>query len=106
MFSLFLQLCLAALCSAAPIADDFTTLNSNATQYGTGGGIIGFIVLVLDILVWIEVLKSSRPVSHKLLWSVLVFVFPIGGIIIYWLLSDRQKWNNGNGYEAIVDETR
>ena len=128
MFSLFLQLCLAALCSAAPIADDFTTLNSNATQYGTGGGIIGFIVLVLDILVWskrtlypchhrntqhanansflVEVLKSSRPVSHKLLWSVLVFVFPIGGIIIYWLLSDRQKWNNGNGYEAIVDETR
>eukprot|EP00920_Eleutheroschizon_duboscqi_P023097 GHVT01056897.1.p3 GENE.GHVT01056897.1~~GHVT01056897.1.p3 ORF type:complete len:120 (+),score=15.36 GHVT01056897.1:103-462(+) len=76
MFSLFLHLCLAALCSAAPIADDFTTLNSNATQYGTGGGIIGFIVLVLDILVWIEVLKSSRPVSHKLLWSVLVFVFP------------------------------
>ena len=56
MFSLVLQLCLAALCSAAPIADDFTTLNSNATQYGTGGGIIGFIVLVLDILVW-----SKRP---------------------------------------------
>ena len=132
MFSLFLQLCLAALCSAAPIADDFTTLNSNATQYGTGGGIVSFIVLVVDILVWrkrtpisrppptantihnvltrasflVEVLKSSRPVSHKLLWSVLVFVFPIGGIIIYWLLSDRQKWNNGNGYEAIVDETR
>jgi hypothetical protein len=81
---------------------------------------------VLDILVWskscsfpnpqrarktltfhlVEVLKSSRPVSHKLLWSVLVFIFPIGGIVIYWLLSDRQKWNNGNGYEAIVEETR
>jgi hypothetical protein len=54
----------------------------------------------------VEVLKSSRPVSHKLLWSVLVFIFPIGGIVIYWLLSDRQKWNNGNGYEAIAEETR
>lgn len=53
MFNLLLQLCLAALCHAAPIADDsFSALNSNATQYGTGGGIVGFIVLVLDILVW------------------------------------------------------
>merc|ERR1712113_1237490 len=94
MFNLFLQLCLAALCSAAPI-----TAQDATTQYGAGGGVIGFIVLVLDILVWIEVLKSSRPVSHKLLWSVLVFIFPIGGLILYWLLSDRQKWNNGNGYE-------
>jgi hypothetical protein len=122
MFNLFLQLCLAALCSAAPI-----TAQDATTQYGAGGGVIGFIVLVLDILVWskscsfpeslqpcremltshlVEVLKSSRPVSHKLLWSVLVFIFPIGGIVIYWLLSDRQKWNNGNGYEAIVEETR
>ena len=122
MFNLFLQLCLAALCSAAPI-----TAQDATTQYGAGAGVIGFIVLVLDILVWskscsfpeslqpcremltshlVEVLKSSRPVSHKLLWSVLVFIFPIGGIVIYWLLSDRQKWNNGNGYEAIVEETR
>ena len=53
MFNLLLQLCLAALCYAAPIADDsFSTTGSNATQYGTGGGIVGFIVLILDILVW------------------------------------------------------
>jgi hypothetical protein len=64
MFSLFLQLCLAALCSAAPIADDFTTLNSNATQYGTGGGIVGFIVLVLDILVWSKSRSHAIPPRH------------------------------------------
>jgi hypothetical protein len=65
MFSLFLQLCLAALCSAAPIADDFTTLNSNATQYGTGGGIIGFIVLVLDILVWSKQASPKKKEEKK-----------------------------------------
>lgn len=27
-------------------------MGSNAQQFGTGGGIVGFIVLVLDILVW------------------------------------------------------
>jgi hypothetical protein len=52
MFNIFLQLCLAALCYAAPIADEtFSTMDST-TQYGAGGGIVGFIVLVLDILVW------------------------------------------------------
>lgn len=59
MFSLFLQLCLAALAFAAPIADETMTATwSNAQQYGTGGGIIGFIVLALDIIVW------SKSQSH------------------------------------------
>jgi hypothetical protein len=51
----------------------------------------------------VEVLKSNRPPLHKLLWSVLVFLFPIGGVIIYWLFSDRAKWNSGaGGYEPIA----
>jgi hypothetical protein len=69
MFSLFLHLCLAALCSAAPIADDFTTLNSNATQYGTGGGIVGFIVLVLDILVWSKQPPQNLTKSSPRPWQ-------------------------------------
>lgn len=49
----FLQLWLATLAFAAPIAsDEFSTTAADPWQYGTGGGIIGFIILVLDILVW------------------------------------------------------
>ncbi|KAF2773991.1 hypothetical protein EJ03DRAFT_370819 [Teratosphaeria nubilosa] len=105
MFSVFLQLCLAALTFAAPIADgQATVMGMNpAQQYGTGGGVLGFIVLILDIIVWVEVLKSNRPPSHKILWSLLVFLFPVVGVIIYWLFSDRQKWNAGaGGYEPIA----
>ncbi|KAJ1333317.1 PLDc N-terminal domain-containing protein [Microdochium nivale] len=98
--SLFLQLLLAVFAYAAPIADEISATAADPWQYGTGGGIIGFIVLVLDILVWIEVLKSNRPVSHKLLWAVLVFIFPIGGIVIYWLFSNRSAHNSG-GYEPL-----
>lgn len=55
MFSLFLQLCLAALTLAAPIDNDPTfTIQADAWQYGTGGGILGFIVLVIDVLAWSE----------------------------------------------------
>lgn len=51
--SIFLQLCLAAFVAAAPIADDtMTVAKATPWQYGTGGGIVGFIVLVLDIIVF------------------------------------------------------
>jgi len=48
----------------------------------------------------VEVIKSNRPASHKLLWSLLVFIFPIGGLLIYWLFSNRESYNSG-GYETL-----
>lgn len=51
--SILLQLCLASLALAAPAAQDLTaTTSGNTWQYGTGGGVIGFIVLILDIIVF------------------------------------------------------
>ena len=50
ILSLFVQLCLVALTYAAPIME--TTTVDNSITFGTGGGIIGFIVLILDIIVW------------------------------------------------------
>ncbi|KAI0474099.1 hypothetical protein GGR56DRAFT_564838 [Xylariaceae sp. FL0804] len=101
-FSALLQLALAALALAAPIADEaFSTAAAAAPwQYGTGGGIIGFIILILDIIVWIEVLRSNRPASHKLLWCLLVLVFPLVGIVVYWLFSNRAAHSSG-GYEPV-----
>lgn len=53
LFAFLLQLCFAA---AAPIANDEATIlgMSPQQQYGAGGGVLGFIVLVLDIIVWSE----------------------------------------------------
>jgi hypothetical protein len=77
-FALVLQMCLAGLALAAPIpmnADGTVSVAENTWQYGAGGGVFGFIVLILDILVFsaftlfpflsIPILKapplSSRP---------------------------------------------
>jgi len=79
-----------------------TSSHGNAWKYGSGGGVIGFIVLILDIIVFLEVLKSNRPASHKLLWCLVVFLFPIGGLILYWLFSNRAAHTGSGGYEAIV----
>ncbi|KAK2017507.1 hypothetical protein LZ32DRAFT_523091 [Colletotrichum eremochloae] len=99
-----LQLCFALLAVAAPVSDPAlgTAAHGNTWQYGTGGGILGFVVLVLDIIVFMEVLQSNRPVSHKVLWCLVVFLFPIVGMVIYWLFSNRAAHNSRSGYEAVA----
>lgn len=59
-FAVVLQLCLASLALAAPLVDETVSAKTagNTWQYGTGGGIIGFIILILDIMVWS---KHSPP---------------------------------------------
>ncbi|KAL1798974.1 hypothetical protein ACET3X_003011 [Alternaria dauci] len=94
VLSLLLQLSMFMLAEAAPI----TVQSAKPWQAGTGGGIIGFIVLVLDIIAWIEIFKSNRPVPNKVLWALVVFLFPVVGMIIYYLFSNRQAHNT---YEPI-----
>ncbi|KAH7125626.1 hypothetical protein B0J11DRAFT_434071 [Dendryphion nanum] len=91
-----LNICLCLCVQAAPIS----ATSAKPWQAGTGGGIIGFIVLVLDIIAWIEIFKSNRPTVNKVIWALIVFLFPVVGMIIYYLFSDREKHNSG-GYEAI-----
>lgn len=68
--NIFLQLCLATLALAAPMAGEITAAgHGDAWQYGTGGGIIGFVVLVLDIIVFSKsspALPSPRSVCNVL----------------------------------------
>ncbi|KAH6887085.1 hypothetical protein B0T10DRAFT_563306 [Thelonectria olida] len=99
----FLQLWLATLALAAPLASEGVSATAaKPWHYGTGGGIIGFIVLILDIIVWIEVLQSSRPPMHKLLWCLGVFIFPVVGVIIYFFFSNRKGNARGAGYEPVA----
>ncbi|KAI1082271.1 hypothetical protein F5B20DRAFT_30009 [Whalleya microplaca] len=99
MFLIILQLCLATFAFAAPVANDEMAIASTAPwQYGTGGGIIGLIILVLDIIVFIEVLKSNRPATDKLIWCLVVFFFPVVGMFIYFLFSNRKAHNT---YEPL-----
>ncbi|MGD9536859.1 MAG: PLDc N-terminal domain-containing protein [Alphaproteobacteria bacterium] len=51
-----------------------------------GGGILGFIVLVLDIWAIITILGSNASPVAKLLWCLLIIFFPLVGLII-WLIA-------------------
>ncbi len=53
------------------------------------GGLIGLIIFILDIIAIVEVLKSSRDTLSKLLWILLVLFFPLGGLVLYYLLGRK-----------------
>jgi hypothetical protein len=97
--SIILQLCLASLGLAAPVS---TEALDNSWQFGTGGGLLGLVVLILDVIVFVEVLKSSRSPAQKLIWCLVVFLFPVIDMIIYYLFSNRSSYQRGSGYEALA----
>ncbi|CAF0872740.1 unnamed protein product [Adineta steineri] len=54
-----------------------------------GGGIGGLIILILDIIAIFDVLRTPRAILGKLLWILLIIIFPIGGLLI-WLICGRK----------------
>jgi hypothetical protein len=62
-----LQFAFFSLAMAAPME---TAQHGNTWQYGTGGGVIGFIVLILDILV------ISMSLSHMSIFTFASVLLP------------------------------
>lgn len=52
-----------------------------------GYGLIGLVILVLDIIAIISVLTGGGSVGYKLLWILLILLLPVIGMILYFLLG-------------------
>jgi hypothetical protein len=50
----------------------------------------------------VEVLKSNRTPAQKLIWCLVVFLFPVLGLIVYYLFSNRDAHRRDAGYEALA----
>ncbi len=55
------------------------------------GGLLGLIVLVLDIWAIINVFQSSASTGSKVLWIVLILVLPVIGFILWFLLGPKSR---------------
>ena len=53
------------------------------------GGILGLIVLVLDIIAVVDTLKSSMDTGKKALWIILILVLPVVGMVLYFLIGKK-----------------
>ncbi len=50
------------------------------------GGLIGLLVLIADVWAIVNVFSSNASVGAKVLWSVLILLLPVIGLLI-WLLA-------------------
>lgn len=55
-----------------------------------GGGIIGLIILALDIWAIINVLSSQASTGAKVLWTLGILLLPVIGLIA-WLIAGPRK---------------
>jgi hypothetical protein len=53
------------------------------------GGVIGLIILALDIWAIINVIQSSASTGAKILWVLLILILPVIGLIIWFFAGPR-----------------
>jgi hypothetical protein len=54
------------------------------------GGLLGLIILVLDIIAIVQIVKSSKTTGNKILWLLLVILLPIIGLVLYFLIGNKK----------------
>ena len=55
-----------------------------------GGGILGFIILILDIYAIIKIVGSSASTGMKILWVLIVLFLPVVGLIAWFILGPKS----------------
>ncbi len=53
------------------------------------GRLIYLVIIVIDVLVVIDIIKSSKDFEKKLLWMVAVIFLPILGPILYYVIGRK-----------------
>ncbi len=54
---------------------------------GPVGGICGLIIVILDIVALVGLWQSGRSTGDKVLWTLLIVFFPVGGLILYYVFA-------------------
>lgn len=55
--------------------------------------ILGILHLILFVIAAYEILSSSKRLLNKVLWLLLIFLLPVVGLVIYYLIG-RAKLNS------------
>lgn len=53
------------------------------------GGLLGLIILILDIWAIVRIVGSSASTGAKVLWSLLIILLPLVGLIIWWFAGPK-----------------
>lgn len=53
--------------------------------------LIGVLILAADIWAILNIFQSGADNGKKVLWTVLVLIFPIAGLLLWFFLGPRQR---------------
>lgn len=56
---------------------------------GAGGGVCTLLLIIVDIWAIVKISNSRASTVSKLLWGVLVFAFPVGGLLIWYFAGPK-----------------
>ena len=64
------------------------SLLSSCSRFNNDGSLAtwGYIILALDVFALFDIFRQNWGIGKKILWAAIVFLFPLGGLIIYFLL--------------------
>lgn len=49
--------------------------------------LIGFIILVIDIVVIMDLLRSNKDMEKKVLWTIAIIFLPVLGPLLYYFIG-------------------
>jgi hypothetical protein len=55
------------------------------------GGVVGLIILALDIWAIVTIIQGRGPTDRKILWIVVILVLPVIGLVLWLLLARRAR---------------
>ena len=70
---------------------------TSCSRYNADGSLAlwGYALLALDVLAMLDVFRQPWTIGKKLMWAVIIFIFPLGGLILYYLFAGRGNSNTG-----------
>ena len=57
-------------------------------------GIVGLIVLILDIIAIVNIVQSGMTAAAKIVWVLIVLLLPVIGMILWFLIGSKRLWLN------------
>jgi hypothetical protein len=53
--------------------------------------IVGLIILVADVYAIVMIVQSSAPTLEKVIWSVVILLLPVIGVVVWFLAGPGVK---------------
>lgn len=54
------------------------------------GGLLGLLILIADVWAILNIFQSSASMGSKVLWTVLVLLLPLLGLLIWFLAGPKS----------------